>query len=142
MAIVKEGYKVCILFEAKLDTGEIVLKTEDDKPLEITIGDGAIPKSIEKTLVDMNEGETKTITLEPAESFGPRIDELVIDLPKEGFSSDLDLMIGSRVTLNSPENKSYTGTVIEIKDENVTVDFNHPLAGKSLIFTVTVVSVE
>jgi FKBP-type peptidyl-prolyl cis-trans isomerase 2 len=142
MAIVKEGYKVFILFEAKLDTGEIVLKTEDDKPLEITVGDGAIPKSIEKTLIDMKEGETKTITLEPAESFGPRVNELVIDLPKQGFSSDFDLMIGSRVNLTSPENKTYTGTVIEIKDESVTVDFNHPLAGKSLIFTVTVVSVE
>ena len=142
MAIVKEGQKVLILFEAKLDTGEIVLKTEDNKPLEITVGEGAIPKSIEKTLADMKEGETRTITLEPVESFGPRVNELVIDLPKQGFSSDHDLMIGSRVSLTSPDNKTYTGIIVEIKDECVTVDFNHPLAGKSLIFTVTVVSVE
>ena len=142
MTIVKEGYKVSILFEAKLETGEIVLKTEEEKPLDVTIGEGTIPKSIESALVDMKAGESKTITLEPTEAFGPRLDDLVIDLPKDGFGSDTNLEIGSKVSMNSPEGKKFTGTVMEIKDENITVDFNHPLAGKSLVFTVTIVSVK
>ena len=142
MTIVKEGYKVSILFEAKLESGEIVLKTEEEKPLEVTIGDGAIPKSIESALVDMKEGESKTVTLEPAEAFGPRIDDLVIDLPKEGFGPETILEVGSRISMSSPQGKTFIGTVKEIKDENVTVDFNHPLAGQSLIFTVKVVSIK
>ncbi len=141
MTVIKEGVKVNILFEAKLETGEIVLKTEEEQPLEVVVGDGNIPKSIEKILIDMKEGETKTITLEPTEAFGPKRDELIIDLPKEGFDPQVELKVGSRVSINSPEGKKFTGTVLEVKDENISVDFNHPLAGKNLIFTVTVVSI-
>ena len=139
--VVKEGVKVNILFEAKLETGEIVLKTEEEQPLEVVVGDGNIPKSIEKNLIDMKEGETKTIALESTEAFGPKIDDLIVDLPKEEFDSQVELDVGSKVSINSPEGKRFTGTVLEVKDENIFVDFNHPLAGKNLIFTVTVVSI-
>lgn len=138
---IKEGNKISILFEAKLETGEVVLKTEDEKPLELTLGEGTIPKTIEDNLLNMKVGESKTITLQPVEAFGLKIDDLVIDLPKEGFTSDCDLEIGSKVSINSPEGKNFIGIVKEIKEDKITVDFNHPLAGKSLIFTVTVVSI-
>jgi peptidylprolyl isomerase len=110
--------------------------------LELTVGEGAIPKSIENALIDMKAGDTKTIKLEPPEAFGPRIDDLLIELPKEGFGADTDLTVGSKVSIKSPEGKQFFGTVVEVKDENITVDFNHPLAGKSLVFTVTVLNIE
>ena len=142
MTTVKEGIKVNILFEAKLETGETVLKTEERQPLEVIVGEGAIPKSIEEALIDMKAGETKTIKLEPIEAFGPKLDALIIDLPKTGFGADCNIEVDSRVSMNSSEGKKFVGTVVEIKDENITVDFNHPLAGKNLVITVTVVSVE
>ena len=142
MTIVKDGIKVSILFEAKLETGEIVLKTEEERPLKVTVGEGTIPKSIEKALIDMKEGETKTMTLDTAEAFGPKLDALIIDLPKTGFGTDCNIEVDSSVSMNSSEGKKFDGTVVEIKDENITVDFNHPLAGKNLVITVTVVSVE
>ncbi len=142
MTIVKDGIKVSILFEAKLETGEIVLKTEEERPLKVTVGEGTIPKSIEKALIDMKEGETKTMTLDTAEAFGPKLDALIIDLPKTGFGTDCNIEVDSSVSMNSSEGKKFDGTVVEIKDENITVDFNHPLAGKNLVITVTIVSVE
>ena len=141
MTIVKEGQKVCLSFEAKLETGETVLKTEDEKPLETTLGEGAIPASIEKAVVDMKVGETKEITLDSAETFGPKRDELIVEVPKEGFGPETPLEIGTKVSMNSPEGKQYIGTIINVGEEKITLDFNHPLAGKSLIFTITVVSV-
>ncbi len=141
MLVIKEGVKVNILYEVKLETGEIVLKTEEEQPLEVVVGDGNIPKSIEKILIDMKEGETKTIALESTEAFGPKIDDLIVDLSKEEFDSQVELEVGSRVSINSPEGKRFMGTVLEVKDENIFVDFNHPLAGKNLIFTVTIVSI-
>ena len=141
MTVIKEGVKVNILFEAKLETGEIVLKTEEERPLEVVVGDGNIPKSIENFLIDMKEGETKTIALDSIEAFGPKIEDLVVDLPKEEFDSQVEFEVGSRVSIDSPEGKNFMGTVLEVKDEKVSVDFNHPLAGKNLIFTVTVVSI-
>jgi FKBP-type peptidyl-prolyl cis-trans isomerase 2 len=142
MAIVKEGYKVNIMFEAKLETGKSVLKTEEGKPLEVVIGEGTIPKSIEKALIDMKVGDKKTIKLEPVEAFGPKINDLIIDLPKNGFGPDCNLGIGEKVSLNSKDGKEFIGIIKEIKDENITVDFNHPLAGKSLVFTVTILSIK
>jgi len=142
MEVIKEGLKVCISFEAKLETGELVLKTEKEKPLEVKIGEGAIPVSIEKALIDMKTGETKTVTLEPTEAFGPRLDDLVIDLPKEGFKQNTEMVVGSKVSMTSPDGRKFSGIVKEIKEDKITVDFNHPLAGQSLVFTVTVVSIK
>lgn len=142
MKVIEEGDKVSILFEAKLENGETVLKTDNEKPLEMIVGAGTIPTSIEKALINMKVGDTKTVTLEAAETFGPRIEELIIELPREGFSSAADLEVGSKVSMNSPEGKKLIGTITEIKDDKVTVDFNHPLAGKILIFTITVVSID
>jgi len=141
METIKEGVKVNILFEAKLETGEIVLKTEESDPLEVKVGEGTIPKTIENALVDMKQGETKTLTLQPEEAFGPKIDQLVIELPRDGFDSEASLEIGSKVSINSPQGKNFIGTILECGEEKIKVDFNHPLAGKSLVFTVTVVSV-
>jgi FKBP-type peptidyl-prolyl cis-trans isomerase 2 len=141
MTVIKEGVKVNISFEVKLETGEIVLKTEEEQPLEVAVGDGNIPKSVKDSLIDMKEGGTKTIALEPAEAFGSKRDDLIIDLSKEGFDPQVELEVGSRVSMNSPEGKRFMGTVLEVKEEKISVDFNHPLAGKSLIFTVTVVSI-
>ena len=141
MAVLENGQKVSIFFEAKLENGETVLKTDDKQPLEIKIGEGTIPQSIEKAITEMNAGDSETITLEPEEAFGPIINELIIDLPMEGFGEAEQLMVGSKVSMNSPEGKKFIGIIIEITDEKVKVDFNHPLAGKKLLFTVTVVSI-
>ena len=142
MDVIKEGDKVSILFEAKLESGETILKTEDEKALSLIVGTGEIPITIEKALIDMKIGDSKTITLEPSEAFGPRINELIIELPKEGFGDNSCLDMGSVVVLNSPQGKKFRGTILKVEEENVTVDFNHPLAGRTLIFSVTVVSID
>jgi len=141
MAVLENGQKVCIFFEAKLESGETVLKTDEEQAFEIKIGEGVIPQSIEKAIIGMNAGDSKTITLEPEEAFGPVLNDLIIDLPLEGFGEDEQLKVGSKVSMNSPEGKKFIGVILEITDENVKVDFNHPLAGKKLLFSVTVVSI-
>ena len=90
----------------------------------------------------MKVGESKTMTLEPSEAFGPVVDDLIIDLPKDGFGAEAELEIGSKVSINSPEGKNFIGTIVEVKGDKVKADFNHPLAGRSLVFTVTIVSID
>lgn len=141
MDSIKEGDKVSIIFEAKLESGETILKTEGENALALVVGSGEIPISIEKALIDMKVGESKTVTLEPTEAFGPKIDDLVIDLPKKGFGNDSCLEIGSTVVLDSPQGKKFRGTILKVEEENVKVDFNHPLAGRTLVFSVTIVSI-
>ena len=90
----------------------------------------------------MKDGETKTITLEPKDAFGQYIDDLVLETPKDVFRYDVDLDVGSRVKIDAPSGKTYYGTVTKLTEETLTLDLNHPLAGKKIMITVTVVSIE
>ena len=142
MESINEGDKVKIKYEAKLENGEQCFPDNTDNTVEITIGEGKIFSSIENGLKEMKIGESKTITIEPDEAFGLHLDNLVIDAPKSSFKTDNELTIGMRIKIDTPTDKVYYATVTKITDSAVTLDLNHPLAGKKLIFTVSVISVE
>ncbi|MCK5113093.1 MAG: hypothetical protein KAQ84_06065, partial [Thermoplasmatales archaeon] len=74
--------------------------------------------------------------------FGPYINDLVLEIPKDVFRSDVELDVGSRVKIDAPSGKTYYGTVIKLTEKTLTLDLNHPLAGKKVMITVTVASIE
>ncbi len=141
MKSIKEGDKVQILYEAKLDNGDFCYKNDTDNLTEIVIGEGKFFPVIEKTLCTMAEGESKVVTLEAEDAFGPHLDNLVIKVPKSVVKTDVSLEVGSRVKIDAPTGNSYVGTIVAIDDQTFTLDLNHLLAGKRLIINVTVVSV-
>jgi len=142
MTGVKEGDKIHVVCEAKLEDGQICFKNEKEEPLELIVGEGKFFPAIEKKLQNMKKGETKTITLEPEEAFGPHVTELVLEVPKDAFKPDVTLSIGLRIKIDTPSGKMLIGTIIAISDEKVTIDFNHPLSGKKILFAITVISIE
>jgi FKBP-type peptidyl-prolyl cis-trans isomerase SlpA len=142
MDIVKDGDKVQLVCEAKLDNGATCFKNEQENPLVFIVGEGKFFPAIENELKDMKQGETKTITLEPKDAFGIHNDDLVAEIPKKDLNTNDDLNMGSRVQMKTASEKIIQGMVTEIKDTVVIVDFNHPLAGKKIIFTVTIRSIE
>lgn len=142
MKIVKDGDKVNISCEAKLENGDLCFKNEKEKYIEIIVGEGKFFPIVENELKNMKQGETKTITLEPKDAFGPIIGDLVLEVPKDVFRSKVDLIVGSRVKIDAPSGKTYYGTVTKLTEEALTLDLNHPLAGKKVMITVTVVSIE
>jgi peptidylprolyl isomerase len=141
MKSAKEGDKVQILYEAKLDTGEFCYKNDTENLTEIMIGAGKFFPVIEKELCAMAEGESKVVTLEAEDAFGPHLDDLVIKIPKSVVKTDVTLEIGSRVKIDAPTGSSYAGTIVAIDDQTFTLDLNHLLAGKRLVINVTVVSI-
>lgn len=141
MKTIRDGDKVQILCEAKLENGEICYKSDTENPIELVVGEGKFFPAIEKALQEMGEGETKTLTLEPEEAFGLHLDDLVIKVPKTAFQPDAVLTVGSRVKIDAPNGKSFIGTVIAIDDQTYTLDMNHLLAGKRLIVTFTVITI-
>lgn len=129
----KKGDVINLKCEIKLEDGTICYKTEEEDTLQFTLGkDNFLPK-IETELFEMEEGQSKTITLEPEEAFGPFVDDLVIEAPKEVFKSETELEIGSKVKINTPSGKNYYGTITELSEENLKLNLNHPLAGKKLV---------
>jgi FKBP-type peptidyl-prolyl cis-trans isomerase 2 len=142
MDIVKEGDKVQLLCELKLTDGTTCYKNEQDKPIEVTIGDGKFFPVIENELKNMKKGETKEVTLEPKDAFGMHNKELVAIVPKNNVVDGAKMKIGSRIQMKTKSDKIIQGFVTDIKDDTYTVDFNHPLAGKNIVFTITIKSIE
>lgn len=141
MKNVKEGDTVQILCEAKFETGELCYKNTTDDPIQIVVGEGKFFPVVEKELQDMAEGESKVVTLEAEDAFGPHIDELVIKVPRTVFNTEVTLEVGSRIKIDVPNGKSFVGTIICMDDQTLTLDMNHLLAGKRLVVTVTIVSI-
>jgi len=141
MKSVKQGDKVQILCEAKLETGEVCYKNDQNNLIEVVVGEGKFFPGIEKALQEMKEGESKLVTLEAEDAFGPHMDELVIKVPKSVFKPEVTLEIGSRIRIDAPTGKSFVGTIVAMDDQTFTLDLNHQLAGKRLVVNVTVVSI-
>ncbi|KYK29177.1 hypothetical protein AYK20_00505 [Thermoplasmatales archaeon SG8-52-1] len=142
MEIVKEGDKVKLFCEAKLEDGTVCFKTQQEKPLIFIVGKGTFLPAIEKELKDMKIGDTKTITLEPKDAFGIHNDDLVTDISKKDLNTDGNLNVGTVIQMKTSQDKIIQGMITGIKDDKITVDFNHPLVDKKIIFTVTVDSIE
>ena len=141
MKTIKEGDKVQILCEAKLETGELCYKNDKDNLIELVVGEGKFFPGIEKALQEMKEGDSKVVTLEADDAFGPHMDDLVIKVPKSVFKPEVKLEVGSRIKIDAPTGKSFVGTIVAMDDQTFTLDLNHQLAGKRLVVAVTVVSI-
>lgn len=142
MKIIEEGDKVSIIIEVKLENGEHCYGDKNENTLDLVVGEGKIFPALEKELLKMKEGETKDILLEPNDAFGTYHNELVLDAPRNNFRSEDNLTIGMRMKIDSPSGKSYYGIITDISNEAITLDLNHPLAGKKIVFTVTINTIE
>lgn len=142
MKVIEDGDKVSIICEIRLEDGKVYFKNDRKNPIEIIVGEGDFFPAIESELINMKEGETKEILLEPKDAFGPRMEELIVDVSKDALPSNANIKEGSRVKISTPSGKVIYGTVIGVKEDAFTIDLNHPLAGKKLIFIITVLSIE
>ncbi len=139
---VKKGDKIKVEYEGKLEDGTIFDSTDKhEKPLEFQVGAGQIIKGFDNAVVGMKIGEEKEIKLPPDEAYGQRNPELVKDLPKESFQTDQEIEPGMMFMLNLPDGRQIPAVVADIGDENITVDLNPPLAGKTLIFKIKVIDI-
>lgn len=139
----QENKKVAVFLQGMLENGEIFEETPPDHPVLITLGQNTFFPVIEKGLYTMKPGETKTFTLSPEQAYGPRHEHLVQKIDRSVFSGRLDPQPGMILSLtleggNGPE--KVPATVVSASPDHVTVDYNHPLAGKQITYVVTLQS--
>jgi len=140
MTITNENCVVGIEYEVKeAGTTEVVDTNKGAEPLEFIIGKGQIIPGLEKALVGMNEGESGDIMVPAAEAYGEVNEEAKQTLPVEQFEG-VDLKEGMTLYGQGENGETVQVTVTSFDDKEVHVDFNHPLAGKDLMFSVTVLS--
>jgi FKBP-type peptidyl-prolyl cis-trans isomerase SlpA len=134
--------KVELHFALRLaDTGELVDSTFEKKPAKLVIGDGNLPDAFEAVIFGMKAGDKKVERIEPKDGFGQHNPSNVQRIPKDQFDPSVELSEGLVLSFRDKATSELPGVVATIDDTMVTVDFNHPLAGRDLEFEVEILSV-
>lgn len=133
--------RVTLHFTLKLANGDLVDTTRDKPPATFTVGDGNLLLGFEQALFGLRAGESKELTIYPDQGFGQRNPENIQHMPRDRFA-DMNLEIGLMVLFEEPGQGGLPGIVTALGDGEVTVDFNHPLAGRTLRFEVEILQVE
>jgi FKBP-type peptidyl-prolyl cis-trans isomerase 2 len=140
MKTAQNGDTVRVHFSAYYDDGIQFATTREEEPMELTIGDKKLLDSFEQSIVGMVEGGKKTVSIEPSQTVGERLPELVVKLSR-GLVSERheDLKVGSKVHTKDDNGNPVVGKVTQLTDDEITVDTNHPLAGKTLVFDIKLI---
>jgi len=132
---------VLMHYDIALTNGSKIESSFDDEPVEITMGHGDVTDGMELALYGLKEGDKQTLTLTPEQGFGIRDEDNIHDMPLSDFPEDLPPKIGLSYSFESPDGDEIPGTVVSIKGDDAEIDFNHPLAGQEIVFTVNILGV-
>ncbi|OGP94811.1 MAG: peptidylprolyl isomerase [Deltaproteobacteria bacterium RBG_16_47_11] len=141
MAQAKEDDTVRVHYTVKLDKDTIVGSTKDQEPLQFTLGKGQVLPGFEQAVVGMNSGESKTVLVTADQAFGPYLDEMVVVVDRGRLPEGLNPKEGDRIQLQSRSGETVTVAVMGVSESTLTIDGNHPLAGKDLIFDIEFIEV-
>ena len=137
------GSKVTMHFSLALEDGTLVDSTfGTDEPLTFTMGDGTLIAGLEYAVVGLTVGDRQSINIGPDVGFGYRDESAIQTMKRSDFNKDLELKPGVVIEFDSPSGIQVPGTILEAGDENVEVDFSHPLAGRTVLFNVEILNVE
>ena len=139
--LIASGNTVTFHFALELDNGDTVDSTFDREPATLTVGDGTLPAGFESALLNLSAGEQKTIRIAPKEAFGQPNPNNIQTLPRTAFQSDMTLSEGLVVSFADAANNELPGVIDSFDQHTVTVDFNHPLAGRPLLFRIHILEV-
>ena len=138
---VAPGRSLTLHFSLALESGELVDSNFDAAPAQCSLGDGKLLPGFEQVLLGMRAVEEREVLLPAEQAFGPTREENVQHFPRFRFPADLPLERGLMLDFADAAGNSQPGVVLSFDSEQVSIDFNHPLAGRPLLFRVKVVQV-
>ena len=135
------GDVVQVHYTGKLADGTVFGSSVGREPLEFTLGAGQMIPGFEQAVLGMKVGESKIVTIPANEAYGPRLDDLILEVPRENLPSGKTPEVGQQLGMNRPDGGVSTGTITGVSDNTVTIDTNHPLAGEDLTFEIELVKI-
>ena len=142
MVQAEQGDTVRVHYTGRLEDGRVFDTSRDGDPIRFMIGEGRLmPPGFEQAVVGMHPGEARTVRVPMEDAFGPRRQELVATVDRDRFPGDLELEVGQTLEITSSDGQRTMVTVIDISDAEVTLDANHPLAGKDLILDIKLIEI-
>ncbi len=142
---VKKGDKVKVDYEGSFDDGEIFDSSkhgDHSHPLEFEVGNGQVIKGFEEEVLGMKKGEEKKFALAPADAYGESDPRLSQKIPRAALPKDKEPEVGMALMIASPDGRQFPVRIIDVDEENITVDINHPLAGKRINFKIKLLEIE
>lgn len=137
----KAGDKLSIHYTGRLENGTIFDKSEGRGPLEFTVGSGEIIPGLDEGVVGMEIGETREVTIPPEAAYGPHDGTQVQSVPREAIPDDIPTTVGTQLNVQTRDGQQLTVTVSGESEDHIELDANHPLAGKTLTFDVTLLEI-
>jgi peptidylprolyl isomerase len=141
MAQVQQGDTVTVHYTGKLSDGTVFDTSRDRHPLRFTLGKGQLIAGFEKAVVGMSAGDKKTVVIPSAEAYGPRQDKAVVEMDRKNMPQNFIPQVGQRLELTQEDDTNVLVTVTAVTDGTITVDANHPLAGKDLTFEIELMAI-
>lgn len=138
MSKVENGNTVKVHYTGKFEDGSVFDSSINNEPISFQIGSKQVIPGFENALLGMTVGESKTVTLTPEEGYGSTRQEMIQEIQRALVPADVTE--GAQLT-STTEQGVYNAVVLEVKDETVLLDFNHPLAGKNLVFELELVEI-
>jgi peptidylprolyl isomerase len=142
MGQAKEGDTVKVHYTGKLDDGTVFDSSAEREPLEFTIGEGMVIPGFEEAVVGMNPGESKTATIVSDEAYGDHRPDMVIEVTRSQFPANIEPVVGQQLQLRQSDGQTFVVRVIEVDEDSVILDANHPLAGEDLTFDIQLVEIK
>lgn len=141
MAPAQNGDVVKVHYTGKLDDGTVFESSDGRDPLEFQLGGKQVLPGVEKAVVGMNVGESKTTTIPASEAYGQHRPELSVVVKRTELPDHIDPEVGQQLLMRQPSGQELRVTVTDANDETLTLDGNHPLAGQDLVFDLRLVEV-
>lgn len=141
MAQAKRGDTVRVHYTGKLDDGTVFDTSLNRDPLQFTIGEGDVIPGFEEAVIGMNPGETKTARVPADDAYGPHREEMVLVVERDQFPTYLHPKVGQQLQIRQGDGEPIVVMVTDVTESSVTLDANHPLAGKDLTFDIQLLEI-
>jgi peptidylprolyl isomerase len=142
MQQVKKGDTVKVHYHGKLVNGTTFDSSEGREPLEFEVGGGMVIQGFDEGVTGMQIGEKKTIYIPALQAYGDKNEDMIMEFPKDRFPADMVPEVGMQLNMHNGSGQQFPVVIVEVKDEVVILDANHPLAGEDLIFDLELVEIK
>jgi FKBP-type peptidyl-prolyl cis-trans isomerase 2 len=142
---IKKGDKVTLEYEGRFENGEVFDSTnhgDHSHPMTFEAGVGQVVKGFDAAVLGMEKGQEKEFTIRPEDAYGQPNPHLQQKIPRDKLPKDQEPKEGMMLLLRTPDGHQMPARILNVTNENITIDLNHPLAGKTLIFKIKILKIE
>ena len=141
MQQVKKGDTIQVHYHGTLADGSIFDSSTGRDPLAFEVGGGMVIEGFDNGVLGMAVGDKRTVEIPAEQAYGPKNDDMVMEFPIDRFPTDMVPEVGQQLNMSNTQGEEFPVVIVEVADEFVLLDANHPLAGKDLIFDLELVSI-